>query len=282
MHVHAHLDVVHVQQPHAPQRPQRRRHRARAAPRAHQRHTARRAEEWAGAALLAAALGRVIVRVIVGVLRGAAAHLARVEAETRVARGRLALAARLDEGGGAERHFAAQEAWQVEHVRGGALVQPRVQPLHVVRLAVDVARRDEGPLCPHARAPEARQHERAVEGEREREGRLEVQTPSAVYIGGATCLGGRSAGPPPQSVSCEILCVCWFLLEGVALQDDLLLPSLSAYLLVARAMLEPPFAVERAAQLALTRRTGTWCGGARRRGGRARRRDRCTGTSCRC
>ena len=41
------------------------------------------------------------------------------------------------------------------------------------------------------------------------------------------------------------------------------------------------FAVERAAQLSLTRRTGNWCGGARRRGACARRRDR-TGTSCRC
>ena len=53
---HAHLDVVHVQQPYAPQRPERRGHRARAAPRAQERHAARRAEEG-GAAWLGLGLG---------------------------------------------------------------------------------------------------------------------------------------------------------------------------------------------------------------------------------
>ena len=43
-------------------------------------------------------------------------------------------------------------------------------------LAVDVARRDERPLRPHARAVEARQHEGTVEDERERERRLPVDS----------------------------------------------------------------------------------------------------------
>eukprot|EP00964_Phaeocystis_antarctica_P042400 scaffold24295_cov54-Phaeocystis_antarctica.AAC.2 len=80
-----------------------------------------------------------------------------------------------------------------------------------------------------------------------------------------------------------MICVFWFLLEGVALQDDLLFPSLKPiFLLLELCIARAAFAVERAAQLALTRRTGNWCGGARRRGACARRRDRCTGTSCRC
>ena len=144
-----------VEDAHVAQRAERRRRLRRARSPRQDRPPSRRAE--AALARAAAAVGGAVVD-------------ARQQREARVGGGGVRERRRVSDA-----EVGAEERGDGERVGRQALVEARVQPLQVERLAVLVVRRlEEGPHHEGARAQHPRQHERAVERHRERERRLEV------------------------------------------------------------------------------------------------------------